>query len=52
MLLFVTLVYSFLQAKPHYFVPFRGLEIVLAACVVSRLRAAVALARKLWAQLP
>jgi len=43
MLLFVTLIYSILQAEPRYSVPFRGLEIVLATYAASRASAAVAL---------
>jgi 4-amino-4-deoxy-L-arabinose transferase-like glycosyltransferase len=45
MLLFVTLVYSVLQAEPRYSIPFRGLEIVLAAYAVSHASAAIALWR-------
>ena len=36
MLLFVTVVYSLLQAEPRYSVPFRGLEIMLATFAVYR----------------
>ena len=46
LLLFITLVYSALQAEPRYSVPFRGLEIVLAAYAASRASAAVALWRR------
>src|SRR5574337_609948 len=38
MFVFVTLVYSVLQAEPRYSVPFRGLEIVLSAFAAHRLR--------------
>ena len=37
MLIFITLVYSVLQAEPRYSVPFRGLEIVLAVFAAFRL---------------
>lgn len=36
MLLFITLVFSILQAEPRYSVPFRGLEIVLALSTAFR----------------
>jgi hypothetical protein len=36
-LIFITLVYSVLQAEPRYSVPFRGLEIVLAVFATFRL---------------
>jgi 4-amino-4-deoxy-L-arabinose transferase-like glycosyltransferase len=42
LLLFVTLVYSVLQAEPRYSVPFRGLEILLATYSVFRAREGVA----------
>jgi len=42
MLLFVTMVYSALQAEPRYSVPFRGPEIVLAIYAASRASAAAA----------
>lgn len=38
MLIFVTLVYSILQAEPRYSVSFRGLEIMLAMFAASRVR--------------
>ncbi len=50
MLLFVTLVYSILQAEPRYSVPFRGLEIVLATLAACRLSQWVGGARKLARQ--
>jgi hypothetical protein len=37
MLVFVTTVYSVLQAEPRYSVPFRGPEIVVATFVAYRL---------------
>jgi 4-amino-4-deoxy-L-arabinose transferase-like glycosyltransferase len=46
MLLFVTLVYSVLQAEPRYSVPFRGLEILLATYSGLRASAGVARLRK------
>ena len=34
---FVTLVYSILQAEPRYSIPFRGIELLLAAYGASQL---------------
>jgi 4-amino-4-deoxy-L-arabinose transferase-like glycosyltransferase len=42
MLLFVTLVYSMLQAEPRYSIPFRGLEITLATYAAFRASAGIA----------
>lgn len=47
LLIFVTLVYSTLQAEPRYSVAFRGLEIMLAMFAVYRLSHRVAQMRKL-----
>lgn len=46
MLIFVTLVYSVLQAEPRYSVPFRGLEILLATFAAWRLNQRIAQLRK------
>jgi hypothetical protein len=46
MLLFVTLVYSILQAEPRYSVPFRGLEIMLANYAAYRASACIAVLRR------
>lgn len=47
MLLFITLVYSTLQAEPRYSVPFRGLEILLATFAAYRVSDGIGRIRKL-----
>jgi 4-amino-4-deoxy-L-arabinose transferase-like glycosyltransferase len=46
-LMFVTLVYSILQAEPRYSVPFRGLEIAVATFATYRINQAVKHVRQL-----
>ena len=46
MFLFVTIVYSVLQAEPRYSIPFRGLEIMLATYAACRASAGVATLRQ------
>jgi hypothetical protein len=47
MLVFVTTVYSVLQAEPRYSVPFRGPEIVAATFVAYRLSQSIRQMRRL-----